>query len=124
MSYKIDYCDGGYTAYFSGNITIEEINLANGEVHGHPHFDSHRYQIVNFLDADLNGVSEDDVLIPAAIDKVAAKTTQTVKVAIVANQIHSMTLAQYFVTSAQHMEVPWKFRVFPELTTAEQWAKK
>ena len=123
MSYKIDYRDGGYIARFEGDITIDEINLANGEVHGHENFDVHRYQVINLLEANLVAVTEDDVLIPAAINYVASKTRKNVKMAIVANQSYTVTLAKHFVSSAGDMSLPWQVKVFSELESALKWAK-
>ena len=124
VSYTIDYQDGGFIIALKGNITLDELNLANGDIHGHQYFDAHHFQIVNLLDASLVSMSQEDILIPTAIDYVASKTRKNVKMAIVAQQPHSLQLAEYFIKSARDMNIPWKIKIFPELQAALLWAKK
>jgi len=54
---------------FSGIVSIDEINEANGQVQGHQKFD--------FLNADLSTVDAEDALIPAYTDVAALTSRQS-----------------------------------------------
>lgn len=123
MPYDFDYSEGGYVVRFKGNVTIEELNDANGEIQGHSDFDFHNYQIVDLLKADLSSVNEKAALIPAATDSVASETRKNVKVAVVASESHALSVANSYVKLAREMSSSWEFDVFSTYEDALKWAK-
>ena len=55
MSYRLKYINKGYIITFIGDITVENLNNGNGEIHGHSEFDTHIYQI---FDDPLNWANQ------------------------------------------------------------------
>ena len=62
MSYRLKYINKGYIIIFIGDITVENLNNGNGEIHGHSEFDTHIYQIFDVRKANLSSISIDDAL--------------------------------------------------------------
>lgn len=123
MSYGFSYKDQGFVLCFKGHVTIEELNKANGEIHAHPEFDSHCYQIVDLLEADLSSVSKDDAKIPAAIDAAASTYRWGIKVALVAREVSALEAAYNYVEQARRLAPRWEFNIFPTRTEALEWAR-
>lgn len=70
MLYYLNYKNNGFFLTHKGLITIDEIHEANGLIHGHEEFDSHKYQIINLLDADFSTINQSESIEPAATDLV------------------------------------------------------
>ena len=76
MPYELSYSEQGICVHFDGNVSIEELNYANGEIQSHYGFDYHKFQLINFLDADLSSVTEEDAELPAVTDSAASKNDE------------------------------------------------
>jgi len=123
MSYELRYNDGGFVAVFKGNVTIDELNSANGEMHGHFDFDNHRYQIVDLLEANLDSVCDEDTEFPAVTDSIASETTvRKVKVAFVVEESYALSIVNGYVEHARRLVPKWKFGVFSTPEVAFTWA--
>jgi hypothetical protein len=119
----MSYVDDGFILTFKGDVTIQELNQANSAIHQHPNFDIHRYQIVNFLDADLSSVTENDGRIPAQLDSIAARKNENVNVAFVAQGAHTLRVVEGYLSAAQASNKKWKFRAFSTFVDALAWSK-
>nr|WP_320010143.1 hypothetical protein [uncultured Desulfobulbus sp.] len=124
MSYELRYFNQGFHARFHGEVSIDELNRANGEMQGHFDFDHHRYQLIDFLDATLDSVTEDDAEFPAVTDSVASKTTRLcVKVAFVVTEAYALSLVHSYIQYARLFVPKWKFEVFPRRSSALAWVE-
>ena len=123
MSYQLSYSERGFVIRFKGKVTVEELNEANGKIHGHAGFDYHRYQIIDLLEADLSSVTEDDTKEPAAIDAIASLRKWNVKVALVVLQNDTLKTVNTYVEQARPLTPTWKFQIFSTFEDALRWAK-
>lgn len=121
MSYELSYNDRGFVIRFKGDVTIEELNDANGKIHGHAKFDYHRYQIVDLLDADLSSVSGEDAKVPAVTDYIASLRKWNVKVALVAVKSPALNAANNYAEQARQLTPTWKFKIFSTFEDALKW---
>lgn len=123
MSYEFSYNERGFVLRFKGNVTIEELNEANGKIHGHAKFDYHRYQIIDLLEANLSSVTKEDAKEPAATDAIASLRKWNVKVVLVAIKSDAVKAAKNYVERAQRLAPTWKFEIFSNFEDALRWAK-
>ena len=86
MSYSLSYRDKGFFLTHKGVISIDEINEANGQIHGHEEFDSHKYQIIDLLNADFSEILLTKAKQPGATDSAASKTKGNIKVALLVEE--------------------------------------
>lgn len=121
MAYEICFENKGVVVNFEGSITINEINEANGKLHGHKNFDSHKYHIINLLGVDLSSITEKEALIPAAMDWVASQTRSNIKVAILAEGIHEESLYLAYILQSRKMGTSWEFELFSNIKDAREW---
>ena len=121
MSYYINHKDNGFFLTHKGLITIDEIHEANGLIHGHEEFDSHKYQIVNLLDADFSTISQRKSKEPAATDLVASKTRSNIKVALVAREANAISFCKLYISESKQRSSPWDFQIFSDLEAALEW---
>ncbi len=122
MSHILVYSDGGFTLCFKDKVMIDELNSANGAIHGHTEFDNHRYQIIDLLDADLSFVTEEDAEFPAVADSIASRTNWGVKVAFVVTDSYAVDIVNSYVTYARQLTPKWEFGVFATCDAALEWA--
>ena len=123
MSYKLSYSEYGFVLRFKGNITIEELNNANGRIHGHVNFDFHRYQIIDFLSADISSITSNQAKEPAAMDAVACLTLWRVKVAFVAVENKTLSVINDYIAEVRQLIPRWEFDIFSTCEDALRWAK-
>ena len=109
MSYCLSYKNNGYFLTHKGQITIEEIHEANGLIHGHEEFDSHKYQIINLLDADFTTISKNKSNEPAATDLAASKTRPNVNVALVARETNAINFCKRYISESKQRGSQWDF---------------
>ena len=123
MPYELRYTEPGIYVHFIGNVSIEELNRANGEIQSHYGFDSHKFQLINFLDADLSSVAEEDAEFPAVTDSTASKMTRyCVKVAFIVKESYALNIVNYYVHHARQLVTNWKFGIFSTRDDAIKWA--
>nr|WP_321464608.1 hypothetical protein [uncultured Desulfobulbus sp.] len=124
MSYELSYAEKGFLVHFAGNVSIEELNRANGEIQTHYYFDYHTYQVIDLLDANLSSVTEEDAEFPAVTDSVASKTTlHSVRVVFVVKESYAFSVVNSYVTYARQLVPKWEFAVFPTRDEALKWAR-
>lgn len=123
MAYDLKFGDGGFYLTHSGVVTLEEINTANGHIHGDPRFDEHAFQLIDLLGADFSGVQMAQSRIPAATDYAASISRRAVKVAIVAADDAAVEFCRQYIATAKEMGSTWSFEIFAERGEAEDWAR-
>ena len=121
MSYSLNYKNNGFFLTHKGRITIDELHEANGRIHGHKEFDSHKYQIINLLDADFSKISEDKSIEPALTDLIASKTRTNVNVALVVKEANSINFCKSYILESQKHGSKWDFEIFSDLKSALEW---
>ena len=122
MSYHISYKNNGLFFTHKELITIDEIHEANGLLHGHEEFDSHKYQIINLLDADFSTISQSKSIEPAATDLVASKTKSNIKVALVVREAKAVNFCRLYISKSKQFDSPWSFKIFLDLESALEWS--
>ena len=123
MAYHITWNQEGTIVNLSGLLSIDEINEANGIVHGDARLDNHKYSIWNFLEADLSQLTESDLLQPAATDGAASISILDMKVAIVAVDSHAVKVLEHYVQYAIQVTTWWEFGIFNSMQDALHWAE-
>jgi len=121
MPYTLDHKDNGFIVTHTGIITIEEINEANGRIHGHEGFDLHRYQIINALDADFSKITHSHARMPGATDSIASRTRSNVQVAILVEEPTAARFCEHYIETAKRMGSSWEFQIFADLRSAREW---
>jgi len=122
MSYNLNYKSNGFFLTYKGFITINEINASNGLMHGHEEFDSHKFQIINLLEADFSLINKSRSREPAATDLVASRFSSKVKVALVVREVNAVNFCEQYIKESISGGSPWDFKIFSELEDALQWS--
>ncbi len=123
MAYDFSFKNNGFFVSHKGMITIDEISEANGRIHGHEYFDSHRYQIINLLQADFSEIDQSSSEEPAATDWVASRFQRNVKVAIVVLEDKAVDFCKQYIYESKNIDSPWVFELFADIKDALKWAE-
>lgn len=118
MSYKLDWeRDGVYWKYY-GNVSGKEIIEASTAIYGEPQFDTLKYKLVDFLDAETIKMDKDEVALIAYQHRSAERSNPYVKNAIVIKPSGS-ELANNF--AAFFSDSFWEVQIFQNLDEANNW---
>ncbi len=123
MAYQIEWSDDGALVTMTGSIEIEEINEANGRLHGDARFDTMRYQVWDMLKASLASITAREIEQPSAIDLVAGRMNVKVRVALVTTSPHDVRLCEHYANRTRTLGSTWEIRVFPDLESALAWSR-
>ena len=123
MPYYLNYKNDGFYIAHKGLITIDEIHEANGLIHGHEEFDSHKYQVINLLDADFSTISQSKSKEPAVTDLVASEIRPIVNVALVARETNAINFCKSYISESKQRGSQWGFEIFSDLTAALEWCR-
>lgn len=109
---------------FSGIVTDSDLLQSNLEVYGDSRFDDIRYQILDLLDVASVEVGDPNLAVRtirrvAELDKAAAKTNPSIKVATVAHIEVLATLANLY--ESEIADSPWESEVFTSMDDAKKW---
>ena len=120
MSYALRWEPRGVVKVFYGRVTEGELWDSVRAVHGDFRFDSLRWVINDFLEANEVTISRaipDEI---AAVDAAAARTNPRVRVAFVAANPVLRKLAEQYVNSTLNS---YPSRVFATMSEARDWAQ-
>ncbi|MFL0796888.1 MAG: hypothetical protein K6L73_05295 [Cellvibrionaceae bacterium] len=122
MAYTITWKPLGSTIHSKGILCIENIHHhANGEIHGQPDTDSHKYTIWDFSNADLSKKSSDKTIEPAFIDESTSTYIPEFKVAMITSDVHARDLIEDYFKKAQ-LKIPQRqFKLFENINDAQKW---
>lgn len=121
MAYQITYKERGSIVNCSGTLNIQEINEANGVLHGHESFDKHRYQIWNLLNADMSQITEEEMNEPAATDLAAGLSVFKMKVALVVRDNYAVKLCENYRNVVRELGSNWECQIFNSMNDAQKW---
>lgn len=120
MSYTLTWEPGGVYWKYSGVITGEEIIEGSTAIYGDERFDDLTYKLVDFTDAELIKMSQEQMEIIAYQHKAAQASNYYIKTAIVVNS--GSTLAYSFAKFFKDLK--WDVEVFEELDKANEWLER
>ena len=123
MAHTFQYLKNGYHLQFSGAISMKELELANAKIHEHEEFDTHRFQLFSFLNADLSLVTEEGSESLAAADFGSSLSRGNVKIALVAKEKTTINLCKEYQKVTEKLQSSWKVRIFSELQQAHAWVE-
>lgn len=118
MPYKLDWeHDGIYWKYY-GKVSGKEIIEASTAIYGDPRFDTIKYKLVDFLDAETINMDKDEVALIAYQHRSAERANPYVKNAIVIKP-SGRELANNF--AAFFSNSYWDVQIFQNLDEANNW---
>lgn len=118
MAFEIAWELRGVCKRFFGHVTDEELMQSLIKVESDHRFDTLRFVINDFLEVEGFAVTEDNVLLLAAIDKAAALTNPNIVIAVVATDAQIQALARLYATSPMSV---YSTEIFPNLAEARAW---
>ena len=123
MKVDLQYIDNGFIAKFWGKISVSDILNVNNLIYGREEFDSHKFQVFDFSEADLTDITHKRSEEPAATDNIASQYSPDVKVATVATESHAIEFTQRYIDESIRFGSPWQFKIFNNLDDALNWVK-
>ena len=121
MAYHITWEKNGTVLNFRGKLSIQEINQANWTLHSDARIDHHKYSIWFLLEADLSSITKTDILNAAAMNRVASTYLHSMKVALIAQEIHAVEICNYYIESTKKDDSTWEFGLFDSIESAIEW---
>ena len=109
----------GLVFRFRGDVATKEIMAANTEGWEHPNWQSHRYQIWDYLNVDSMSMDKPDSLAFAKMDSVAFRVSQPIKIAFVTKSQQIIDLCESYAASLDIENM--MARTFGDEATARQW---
>jgi hypothetical protein len=106
---------------FSGVVTLDEQELADGEMYGDPRFDELEYFIWDGTDIDKVDYHETEADEPAAIDKVSSVYKPNLKGALIAKTESVKLVVQRYIKTSIELGSSWEFKMFDSLEQAREW---
>ena len=117
MAYKLNWeRDGVYWEYY-GKVSGKEVVEASTTIYGDERFDTLKYKLVNFLDADSIEMNNDEVALIAHQHRAAERSNPNIKNAIVIKSNRGLAdkFAAFFTDSF------WEVQIFEDLDEANNW---
>ena len=119
MPYTIEWKTSGMQTRFYGAVNGAEIIDYVKEWHADDRFDTVRFLVVNFLEAEQISITLDEVREIATLDSVAALSNPRVKVAVVSSS--ETVEAGNAIYKSGLADSPWKTESFSTLEAALEW---
>jgi hypothetical protein len=119
MPFQIHWVPKGVIWDYEGEITPSDILASNESVYGDARFDALRFEIANFLSVSPAKFSPKDVRLIAAMDRAAALTNPSVRVALVAVDSNVRDLLTVYCEGLNGS--PWQAKVVSSLVEAACW---
>lgn len=121
MSYSSIYEKFGIHFKMSGDVTAADLSLLEDELYRHREFDSLKYIIIDYTDAESFTMDEVEVKIAAARDKAASLSNPNLKILVISSDDKIIdALLQYNSYSGSH---PWESSLHVTLAEARKWIK-
>jgi hypothetical protein len=118
MSYEVFWEPHGVVKRFFGHVTSDELFQAGVDLQGDARFDQLRYVINDFLDIMGFSFSSREVDELSAIDNVASRTNQKLKLVVIATDPGIIELANQYANSPMNI---YPFRIFPTVAAGRRW---
>ena len=112
--------DGIIARYF-GTVTFDDVMESSGITWGHPIWDTAKYYITDFLDADILEMSPDQAMALARMDSASMRSrTSQRRYAFVVTSPQIVELLEIFIQSLDASN--WEIRMFDSMERAINWA--
>lgn len=122
MAYEIIWWDNGLVVECAGILNCQSINEANEQVQSDLRVDDSRFQIWNFLKADLSRVTCREMRRLAAVNRVAAISVPQMRIAFVVQGEAATALCGHYVKEVVDHGSRWESSVFALMDEAIDWA--
>ena len=119
MAYENIWEERGLYRVFSGFTSGKEVLDSNLALHGDPRFDKIKYVLNDFSAIEDFQVSEMDITLIANIDDVAARSKQSLKIAIIAT--HDPLLEWIYKYGEKMVDSVFETQLFETLAEAKKW---
>jgi hypothetical protein len=121
MKYLISWEPNISIVTFNGDIRIQDIELANKDIHGDNRTYKTSASIWNFSDSNTNNISPEDLGYTEVVDIGSTSTIKIFKLAIVANDPYSIKLFKSYINNSIKYGSPWEFKIFSSLHGVNEW---
>lgn len=121
MSFEIKWQTKGLVVKFKGDVTIQEIDAMNEALYSDARFENCRYQMFDFISADLSGIKIDELNETARNDAEMSQAFPTPAVGIISQQPIGGALAYHYKMLAEAHRIVWDIQIFRTLADAEKW---
>ena len=118
MPYKLDWEQNGVYWKYYGKVSGKEIIEASTSIYGDPRFDTLKYKLVDFLDAETIKMDKDEVALIAYQHRSAERSNPYVQNAIVIKPSGN-EMANNF--AAFFRDSSWEVQIFQNLDEANNW---
>ena len=121
MAYSITWTQTGVIWDYSGLLTGAEILESNDAIYGDPRFDEIRFQLVDLSRVSEFEVSELEMRQMAHLDKAAARSNPSIRLAVVAPTGPAREIAENY--EKHNKNIKWESAIFETRSQAEEWLK-
>ncbi len=119
MAYKITWEENGMLIKWTGLITASDNIMANGEFYGNSKYDTSRYQICDFSDAEFDEFTEKQLRIISDLELKASSWNSNLKVVHITKDpelIKNIKLYEKKLESSG-----WEFMICDSMEEARIW---
>ena len=106
---------------FSGVVTMEEQQQADGEMYNDPRFDEIDYYIWDGSEIESIAYSTRDADEPAAIDKASSTYRPFLKGALIADNQQVKGVVERYIETSTKLKTSWDLRIFSSIVDARGW---
>jgi hypothetical protein len=118
MPYQLDWEEKGIYWKYYGSVTGKEVVEASTSIYSDPRFDTLKYKLVDFLDAENIDIEQEQVALIAYQHRSAQRSNPYIKNAIVVSA-EGGGLAKKFASFFDNSF--WEVKVFHDLDEANKW---
>ena len=122
MPYSLYWDGNNITMKFYGELKLRDLRDANGMIYADKRFDSMKYQIADFTEADTVRMSHCEVVLVSHLDKTATTWNPSVKVACISPDEKTDRLIEKYITIME--PTSWKCKLFHNFQEAEKWCQE
>ena len=121
MAYDVTWGKNRSLFTFHDEIDIDEVNEANGVLHGSKIYQNYHCSVWDFLNCDTSKIKRDEVKEPAYVGKAATLSVKHVKKALVAKDDYTLELCHEFAALFKMLEASAEVCIFDSMDAAQQW---
>ncbi|MCW3807571.1 hypothetical protein [Plebeiibacterium marinum] len=119
MSFNVEWRGANIIVKFSGLVSYQEINEADGIIYGNKHFDQMQYQVFDFSGIDGFNVNELEMKMIGTLDKASSHWNNSVKVAVITDDPKIVELTRVYEGVMDDSD--WETKIFKSMEDALKW---
>lgn len=123
MKYSITWHKNISIIEFTGDINIRAIELANAEWHGDSRLYKSTASIWDLTNCNTSNIKPEELMYTEVNDLGATITIKSHKLALIANNPHTIKLCETYVSNSINYDSTWEFNIFNSLEHANEWIK-